>query len=92
MKYTEYENRFSQIVQTPETAPAVIQEILTELKSDFDVFESAKATIAEQEAKIKSLQETNIKLFMSQTGSNSEQTEEEAPEMDFAELVKSKME
>lgn len=74
MTYAEYESRLSDIVKSPDTAPVAVQALLTELKADTDTLTSLRADIEQKDQKIKDLQDTNIKLFLQQTG--------EAPEKD----------
>lgn len=90
MKYEDYEKILNGIVTNPDTAPTAIQSVLAEIKTDTEALQSATVTIADQDKRIKDLQDTNIKLFMSQTG-----TVEDDPEpkvKTFDELVDEKME
>ena len=66
MKYEEYE-AIAQTL-TPENAPEVVKQLLEGIKADTTAFESMAQTNAEQDKKIRDLQDTNIKLFLSQTG------------------------
>lgn len=92
MTYAEYENMINRIVSEPETAPVGAQALLDQLKTDLEAMDAAIAGIAERDEKIRALQDTNIKLFMSQTGATEEPEEEEPEDLDFEALVKSKME
>ena len=91
MTYAEYENMINRIVTEPETAPVGAQALLDQLKTDLESLDAAVAGIAERDEKIRALQDTNIKLFMSQTGTTEEPEEEEPEDLDFEALVKSKM-
>ena len=66
MKYEEYEAIAKTL--TPENAPEVVKQLLEGIKADTTAFESMAQTNAEQDKKIRDLQDTNIKLFLSQTG------------------------
>ena len=66
MKYEEYEAIAKTL--TPENAPEVVKQLLDGIKADTTAFESMAQTNAEQDKKIRDLQDTNIKLFLSQTG------------------------
>lgn len=66
MKYEEYEAIAKTL--TPENAPEVVKQLLIGIKADTTAFESMAQTNAEQDKKIRDLQDTNIKLFLSQTG------------------------
>jgi len=79
MKYEDYEGIAQTL--TTENAPEVIKTMLDSVKEDLAERDALKTVQAEQEAKIKDLQDTNIKLFLSQTGKaeqgGDEETEEE---------------
>lgn len=92
MKYAEYESMINKMISEPETAPVGAQALLEQLKIDTDAMESAQAAIADRDEKIRALQDTNIKLFMSQTGTVEEAPEDESDDLDFETLVKRKME
>lgn len=66
MKYEDYEGIAQKL--TAENAPEVLKTMLDSVKEDLAERDALKAVQAEQEAKIKDLQDTNIKLFLSQTG------------------------
>lgn len=87
MTYQDYESRLNSIVSAPDTAPAVVQEVLGEIKTDLDSLSSAQAGIEERDGRIKDLQETNIKLFMSQTGEAESQEEPEEEEKSFEDIL-----
>ena len=91
MTYQEYEAALMGIVQNPDTAPTAVQSLLQEIKTDTDALATAINGISERDARIRDLQDTNIKLFMSQSGAPENDPEPE-PEMTFEELLKSKME
>ena len=91
MTYAEYENMINRIVSEPETAPVGAQALLDQLKTDLESLDAAVAGIAERDEKIRALQDTNIKLFMSQTGATEEPEDEDPEYRDFEALVKSKM-
>lgn len=90
MTYKEYESALNGIVQNPDTAPTAVQSLLQEIKTDTEALATAINGISERDARIRDLQDTNIKLFMSQS-SAPENDPEPAPEMTFEELLKSKI-
>lgn len=53
---------------TTENAPEVMKQILDGLKTDIAERDTFKSEIAERDKKIADLQQTNIKLFLQQTG------------------------
>lgn len=88
MKYEEYEAMAQGL--TAENAPVVLQSILVGVKDDLAERDALIEQRDGMESKIKDLQDTNIKLFLSQTGEaqTEEQTEEEKVEdMNFDEYI-----
>ena len=65
MTYSEYENRIKEVLSKPDTALTEIQGVLDELKKDITTLETLTVTNTEQEKRIKDLQDTNMKLFLS---------------------------
>jgi len=84
MKYEDYEGIAQKL--TAENAPEVLKTMLDSVKEDLAERDALKAVQAEQEAKIKDLQDTNIKLFLSQTG-KAEQDEDTETEEEKIELM-----
>lgn len=75
MKYEDYETLLKGIVSNPDAAPVAVEGILSEIKKDLTNSESLTAAISEKDKRIAELQETNIKLFMAQTGKPDEEEE-----------------
>lgn len=90
MTYKEYETALNGIVQNPDTAPTAVQSLLQEIKTDTEALATAINGISERDARIRDLQDTNIKLFMSQSSAPENDPEPE-PEMTFEELLKTKI-
>ena len=88
MTYDEYSKLAGTV--TADNAPAVLKTMLESIKTDLTDLETARAGIAEKENRIKNLQDTNMKLFLSITGSSESEKEEEekTPEDYRADLVK----
>ena len=78
MNYVDYEGIAQKL--TPENAPEVLKTMLDSVKEDLAERDALKAVQAEQEAKIKDLQDTNIKLFLSQTGKAEQDEDPETEE------------
>lgn len=78
MKYEDYEGIAQKL--TAENAPEVLKTMLDSVKEDLAERDALKAVQAEQEAKIKDLQDTNIKLFLSQTGKAEQDEDTETEE------------
>lgn len=90
MKYEDYEGIAQKL--TTENAPEVMKMMLDAVKSDLAERDTLMSVKAEQEAKIKDLQDTNIKLFLSQTGKaeqdeDTETEEEKIDKMDLKEYL-----
>ena len=82
MNYSDYEAKLGGVVSNPDTAPTVVKEILSDLKTDLDTLESMKADLEAKDTRIRDLQDTNVKLFMSQTGAQEEPEKESWEEME----------
>lgn len=78
MNYEDYEGIAQKL--TAENAPEVLKTMLNSVKEDLAERDALKAVQAEQEAKIKDLQDTNIKLFLSQTGKAEQDEDTETEE------------
>lgn len=78
MKYEDYEGIAQKL--TAENAPEVLKTMLDSVKEDLAERDALKEVQAEQEAKIKDLQDTNIKLFLSQTGKAEQDEDTETEE------------
>ena len=66
MKYEDYENIAKGL--TTENAPDIVSQMLENIKADTESIDALTKSNAEKDAKIRDLQDTNIKLFLSQTG------------------------
>ena len=87
MKYEDYEGIAQKL--TAENAPEVLKTMLDSVKEDLAERDTLKTLQEEQEAKIKDLQDTNIKLFLSQTGkAEQDEDEEKTPDEVLDELFK----
>lgn len=80
MKYEEYEALINDGLKNPDKAPAVFKEVLEALKADTTTLGTQSEKIIEQDARIRDLQDTNMKLFLSQTSSRAEEKEDKTPD------------
>ena len=71
MKYEDYESRLTGLITQPESAPIAVQSILEDLKSDAATMESMASELSEKDEKIRQLQDTNTRLFLQVTGTDS---------------------
>lgn len=76
MKKDEYKNLITEMVAKPEKAAETAQTLLSLVEDDAEVFDSLSEKVGQQESKIRDLQDTNTKLFLSITG----QSPKEDPE------------
>lgn len=76
MKIDEYKSLISELSKT-ENMTEVLQKILDAIIEDTAKLESLETTNNELNDKIRELQDTNMKLFLSQTKQSEEEEEEE---------------
>lgn len=88
MLYDDYEKRVTALVSNPDQAPITAQEILSEIKTDTEKIASLEASIAEKDARIRDLQDTNMRLFLSQSTPVEDEPEEKSADEILAELFK----
>lgn len=77
MKYSEYESIAKTL--TPENAPEVLKLIMEGIKQDTECIDVLTKSNEEKDIKIRDLQDTNIKLFLSQTGKAEDGGSEDEP-------------
>lgn len=75
MKFEEYEKMINDALQNADKAPVLMKDVLTNIKADVTTLGTQSETIIEQEKRIRDLQDTNMKLFLSQTGQKAEEKE-----------------
>lgn len=68
MTIEEVKNRLTALVGDPDTAQEKAVGLLSDLEADYTTMDSMSSKVAEQEEKIKTLQDTNQRLFLSVTG------------------------
>lgn len=77
MKYEDYESKLNAVVANPDQAATAVLDILKDIKADSETFAALEASVAEKDGRIKDLQDTNMKLFLRQTGGSENQDVEE---------------
>ena len=80
MKYEEYEQRINSALANADTAPTEFVNILSELKTDLTAKDSLETEKADLENRVRDLQDTNMKLYLSVTGGSADDEEEEEEE------------
>ena len=93
MKYEEYESKMNSILANPDTALADMPSFMESLKTDLTALSEMAEKVDGLNARIKELQETNLKLYLSQGGQpNDEEVEEEKTGTDAIDAFWSKLE
>ena len=82
MTYAEVQKALTDIVASPETAQTQAVDLLNNLKEDYETLDSLNATAAKYEEKIRTLQDTNQKLFLMTTGAVKEEAPDELTGLD----------
>lgn len=88
MLYDDYEKRVTALISNPDQAPVTAQEILSDIKTDTEKITSLEASIAEKDARIRDLQDTNMRLFLSQSTPVEDEPEEKSADEILDELFK----
>lgn len=79
MTYEEYEKRINGALANPDTAPTEFVNILSDLKTDLTAKDTLETEKTELETRVRDLQDTNMKLYLSVTGNSDEDEEEDEP-------------
>lgn len=79
MTYDEYEKRINGALANPDTAPTEIVNILSELKTDLTAKETLENEKTNLETRVRDLQDTNMKLYLSVTGSSNDDEPDDEP-------------
>lgn len=79
MTYEEYEKRINGALANADTAPTEFVNILSELKTDLTAKDALETEKTELETRVRDLQDTNMKLYLSVTGNSDEDEEEDEP-------------
>lgn len=68
MTYDEFEKKIISVLEQPDSALANIRPVLDEAKKDYEQIITLTESKAKQDERIRDLQDTNMKLFLAQTG------------------------
>lgn len=91
MTFDEYKSNIMDLIKDPDTALTKVDGLFKELQGDLETKASVEAKVAEQDERIRTLQDTNMKLFLKASGEPEKDPEPEQPktiEEKFDELVK----
>ena len=79
MTYEQYEQRINNALANADTAPTEFVNILSELRTDLTAKDTLETEKAELETRVRDLQDTNMKLYLSVTGNSDEEEDEDEP-------------
>lgn len=79
MTYDEYEKRINGALANADTAPSEFVNILSELKTDLTAKETLENEKVNLETRVRDLQDTNMKLYLSVTGSSNDDEADDEP-------------
>lgn len=79
MTYDQYEQRINSALANADTAPTEFVNILSELRTDLTAKDTLETEKAELETRVRDLQDTNMKLYLSVTGNSTEEEDEDEP-------------
>lgn len=91
MTFDEYKSSIMDLIKDPDTALTKVDDVFKELQGDLETKASVEAKVAEQDERIRTLQDTNMKLFLKASGEPEKEPEPEQPktiEEKFDDLVK----
>lgn len=87
MTYEEVKTRITALVGNPDTAQENAVTLLSDLEKDYTTLDSMTSKVSESEKRIRDLQDTNQKLFLSVTGQPAEEEEKEDNPIDWDSLA-----
>lgn len=87
MTYDEVKTRITALVGSPDTAQESAVALLSDLEKDYTTLDSMTSKVSESEKRIRDLQDTNQKLFLSVTGQPAEEEEKEDSPIDWDSLA-----
>lgn len=79
MKYDEYVTKINSVLAEPDTALTNVTGVLDDLKADLTSKETLEAENETLKKRISDLQDTNMKLYLSITGNETNSDEEDEP-------------
>lgn len=77
MTFDEVQTQLIQSISNPDTMETTIQTVLDGIKTDYEAAASTTAELEKANARIRDLQDTNHKLFLSQVSKPDEKPDEE---------------
>lgn len=88
MTFEEVKVKLTKLLETPDTALANLGPVLDEIKTDYEGFLSTTTHLQKAQDRIRDLQDTNMKLFLAQTGGSSDSNENDDDDLTGDEALK----
>lgn len=83
MKYEDLKKRIEKLITSPDTAQADAVELLKDLETDYTTMATLRTRAEEDAERIRTLQDTNARLFLGQTSP----VEDEKPELEGKDYI-----
>lgn len=87
MTYADVEKKLTTMLQTPDTALAALPDLLKEIKADYESIVSLTSKVESQDNRIRDLQDTNMKLFLAQTGQVANKEEDDDDDVEGPDAI-----
>lgn len=89
MTYEELETRLTTLLQQPDSALALVGPLLEDIKKDYEQIITLTDANKKQEGRIRDLQDTNMKLFLAQTGKAENKEEDDDEDLEGMDAIDS---
>lgn len=89
MTYEELETRLTTLLQQPDSALALVKPLLDDIKKDYEQIITLTDANKKQEGRIRDLQDTNMKLFLAQTGKAEKKEEDDDEDLEGMDAIDS---
>lgn len=87
MTYEELEKKVTEVLQQPDSALVNIMPVLKEIKADYESLVSLTSKVEQQDNRIRDLQDTNMKLFLNQTGQVKDKEDEDEDDVEGPDAI-----
>lgn len=87
MTFDEVQKRITEVCSKPDSAMVDILPVLEEIKKDYANLTSLTEKLGESDKRIRDLQDTNMKLFLMQTGQATEKETDDEDELEGMDAV-----
>lgn len=87
MTYGEFEKKLTDLLSQPDSALANAKGFMEEVKADYESIISLTDKVSKNDARIRDLQDTNMKLFLAQTGQVKDSKEEDDDDLEGFDAV-----